>query len=127
MQTAPRILSSFPFTKLCHCYAVSCKATHENVTFCHLTPLPPLEAVSCNHSYTPTNAVIYYQWRTEGGLGVQPPLPPRNSEGPPKSCQTQPDCEKCLKNAEFRAPTPHDVRKKDSKILKLLRFAVVLH
>ena len=25
---------------------------------------------------------------------VQPP-PPRNSEGPPKSCKTQPDCENC--------------------------------
>ena len=23
--------------------------------------------------------------------------PPRNSEGPPKSCQTQPDCENCYK------------------------------
>ena len=33
------------------------------------------------------------QWRTEGGWGVQPS--PRNSEGPPKSCQTQPDCEHC--------------------------------
>ena len=35
------------------------------------------------------------QWRTEGGRfggGFNPP-PPRNSEGPPKSCQTQPDCE----------------------------------
>ena len=30
-----------------------------------------------------------YQWRTEGGFGVF--KPPRNSEGPPKSCQTQPD------------------------------------
>ena len=29
-----------------------------------------------------------------GGLGVFNP-PPRNSEGPPKSCQTQPDCENC--------------------------------
>jgi len=28
------------------------------------------------------------------GLGFQTP-PVRNSEGPPKSCQTQPDCEKC--------------------------------
>ena len=28
-----------------------------------------------------------------GGWGVQPP--PRNSEGPPKSCHTQPDCENC--------------------------------
>ena len=25
--------------------------------------------------------------------GFKPP--PRNSEGPPKSCQTQPDCENC--------------------------------
>ena len=36
------------------------------------------------------------QWRTEGwgGLRCSNP-PPRNSEGPPKSCQTQPDCENC--------------------------------
>ena len=34
------------------------------------------------------------RWRTEGGLGGSTP-PPRNSEGPPKSCQTQPDCENC--------------------------------
>ena len=33
-----------------------------------------------------------HQRRTEGGLGVQPP---RNSERPPKSCQTLPDCENC--------------------------------
>ena len=33
-------------------------------------------------------------WRTEGGVGGFKP-PPRNSEGPPKSCQTQPDCENC--------------------------------
>ena len=30
----------------------------------------------------------------EGGFGVFNPLP-RNSEGPPKSRQTQPDCENC--------------------------------
>ena len=30
-----------------------------------------------------------------GGWGFKPP--PRNSEGPPKSCQTQPDCENCQK------------------------------
>ena len=53
--------------------------------------------------------------------------PPRNSEGPPKSCQTQPDWENCLKIAEFRTPTHQDVRKKGSKILKLPRFAIVLH
>ena len=32
-----------------------------------------------------------------------------------------------LKIAEFRTPTPQDVRKKGSKILKLPRFANVLH
>jgi len=32
------------------------------------------------------------QWRTEGGWGFNPP---GNSEGPSKSCQTQPDCENC--------------------------------
>jgi hypothetical protein len=39
------------------------------------------------------------QWRTEGGGGGAvwggSNSPPRNSEGPPKSCQTQPDCENC--------------------------------
>jgi len=31
-----------------------------------------------------------------GGVwGVQTSPPPGNSEGPPKSCQTQPDCENC--------------------------------
>ena len=47
-----------------------------------------------------------------GSLGVQ--TPSRNSEGPPKSCQTQPNCEK-LKIAEFRTPTPQDVRIKAVK------------
>ena len=62
-----------------------------------------------------------------GGLwGVQTP-PPRNSEGPPKLCQTQPDLRKMLKIAEFRKPTRQDVPKKGSKILKLPRFAIVLH
>jgi len=31
------------------------------------------------------------------------------------------------KMAEFRTPTPQDVRKEGSKILKLPRFAIVLH
>ena len=34
------------------------------------------------------------QWRTEGGV-FGGSTPPRNSEGPPKSCKTQPDCENC--------------------------------
>ena len=29
--------------------------------------------------------------------------------------------------AEFRTPTPQDIRKKGGKILKLPRFAIVLH
>ena len=36
------------------------------------------------------------QWCTgEGGFGVFKPPPSRNSNGPPKSCQTQPYCENC--------------------------------
>ena len=31
------------------------------------------------------------QWRTDGGVGVLKPPPPRNSEGPPKLRKTQPD------------------------------------
>ena len=30
-----------------------------------------------------------------GEFGVFENPPPRNSEGPPKSCQTQSDCENC--------------------------------
>ena len=66
-----------------------------------------------------------HQWRSEGGWGVQ--TPPPNSEGPPKLCQTQLDLRKLLKVAEFRTPTPQEVRKKGSKILKLPRFAIVLY
>ena len=62
------------------------------------------------------------QWRTEGGggvgLGVQTP-PPRNSEGPPKSCQTQPDCEKFKKLLNLGCQHPKMFGKKGSKILKL--------
>jgi len=50
------------------------------------------------------------QWRAGGVWGVQTP---RNSESPSKSCQTQ------VKTVEFRTPTPQDVRKKCTKILKL--------
>ena len=61
-----------------------------------------------------------------GGVGVFKP-PPRNSERLPKLCETQPDLWKLLEIAEFRTPTPQDVRKKGSKILKLPRFVIVLH
>ena len=60
-----------------------------------------------------------------GGVGVLKP-PPRNFEGLPKLCQTQPDLRKLLKFAEFRMPTPQDIQKKGSKILKLPRFAIIL-
>jgi len=56
------------------------------------------------------------QWRTEGGILEGSTPPPRNSEGPPKSYQTQPDCEKMIKIAEFRMPTPQDVGKKAVKL-----------
>ena len=58
-------------------------------------------------------------WRTEG-RGFGPPPPPRNSEGPPKSCQTQPDCENCLKKLlNLGRQHPKMFGKKRSKILKL--------
>ena len=76
----------------------------------------------CYNSKEQSVAVAY----RGGELGCSNP-PPRNSEGPPKSYQTQPDLWKLLKIAEFRTPTPQDVQKKGSKILKLPRFATVLN
>ena len=79
----------------------------------------PLSCALCEgHMFRPSVVLAIAQWRTGGGgRGFNPP--PRNSEDPPKWCQTQPDCEKLLKIAEFRTPTPQDVRIKGSKILKL--------
>jgi hypothetical protein len=70
------------------------------------------------------------------GGGYNPPPPPEI----PKFYDVEPDCklsEKCLvflfqhliglKIAEFRTPAPQNVRKEGSKILKLPRFATVLH
>ena len=54
--------------------------------------------------------------------------PPRNSEGPTKNhAKLNPIVKTVKKTAEFRMPTHQDVRKKGSKILKLCRFAFVLH
>ena len=66
------------------------------------------------------------QWRTEGGFGVfnSPSEIPKALQN---RARTQPDFWKLLKIAEFRTPTPQDVRKKGSKILKLPRFTIVLH
>ena len=58
------------------------------------------------------------QWRTEGGLGCSNPPPPkfrRSSKIVPNSTRLW----KLLKNPKFGTPTPQDVRKKGSKILKL--------
>ena len=59
------------------------------------------------------------QWRTEGWVwGVEPPPLPK-SRRPSKIVPNSIRLWKLLKIAEFRTPTPQDVRKKGSKILKL--------
>jgi len=40
-----------------------------------------------------TECYVQVAYRGEGVGVFKPPL--RNSDGPPKSCQTQPDCENC--------------------------------
>ena len=63
-----------------------------------------------------------------GGLGCSNPPPPPNSEGPTKNrAKLNPIVNTVKKNVEFRMATHQDVRKKGSKILKLRRFAFVLH
>ena len=60
-----------------------------------------------------------YQWRTEGGgVGVQPPPPPKFRR-PSRIVSNSTRLWKLLTIAEFRTPTPQDVRKKGSVILKL--------
>ena len=53
-----------------------------------------------------------------GALGFLNPPPPRNSEGPPKSCQTHPNCENCSKLLNLGRQHPK-MFGKSSKILKL--------
>jgi len=67
------------------------------------------------------NAIVYLfkQWRSEGGGGVGVFKPPRNSEGPSKSCQTQPNCENCYKLLNIGRQHSKMFGKKVSKILKL--------
>jgi len=57
------------------------------------------------------------QWLTEGRGGVQ--TPPAKFWRPSKIVQNSTRLWKLIKIAEFRTPTPQDVRKKGSKILKL--------
>ena len=77
----------------------------------------------------PRSIYSHFQCRTGGwgggGLGVQ--TPPPKFRKPSKIVPNSTRLWKLLKIAEFRTPTPQDVRKKGSKILKLPRFATVLH
>jgi len=52
---------------------------------------------------------------------------PRYSKDPPKLCQTELEILKQLKITDFKTPTPQDGWKNGIKILKLPRFAIVLH
>ena len=61
----------------------------------------------------------------KGVWGVQ--TPPQKFWRPSEMVPNPSLLWKPLKIAEFRTPTPQDVRKKGSKILKLPRFAIVLH
>jgi len=67
-----------------------------------------------------------YSGVRRGVLGGFNPPPPRNFEGPTNRAKLNPIV-KTVKIAEFRKPTPQDIRKKGSKILKLSRFTVVFH
>ena len=64
-------------------------------------PRPPsaFQDNEFNGRYFISHIFTSHQWRTEVGLGeggwVWGVQTPRNSEGPSKSCQTQPDCENC--------------------------------
>ena len=72
----------------------------------------------------------WFQWLTEGGgvWGVQNPHPPEIPKALQKSRAKLNSNVKTVKQiAEFRTPTSQDVPKKGSKILKLPRFAIVLH
>ena len=63
------------------------------------------------------NFIVAYQGG-EGGWGFKPPTP--KFRRPSKIVLNSTRLWKLLKTAEFRMPTPQDVQKKGSKILKLL-------
>ena len=65
-------------------------------------------------------------YRGGRGFGVLKPPPPKFRR-PSKIVPNSTRLWKLLKIVDFRTPTPKDVRKKGSKILKLPRFAIVLH
>ena len=68
------------------------------------------------------------QWRTEGGFGVFKPPPTEIRKALQKNrAKLNPNVKTVKQIAEFRTPMHQDVPKKGSKILKLPRFAIVLH
>jgi len=64
-------------------------------------------------------ASIASQWRTEGRGKFNPPHPPEIPKALQNRAKLNPIVKTVKKIAEFRAPTPQDVRKKGSKILNL--------
>jgi len=64
--------------------------------------------------------------QVSGVPGSNPP-PPEIPKALQNRAKLNPTVKIVKKIAEFRTPTPQDVRKKGSKILKLPRFAIVLH
>ena len=67
------------------------------------------------------------QWHTGRGRGFGVFKPPPKFWRPSTIAPNSTQLWKLLKIAEFRTPTHQDVPKKGSKILKLPRFAIVLH
>ena len=60
-------------------------------------PFPSTPYIACRETTLPfilyLTSMVQISGLPRGVWGVQ--TSPRNSEGPPKSCQTQPDCENC--------------------------------
>ena len=68
-------------------------------------------------------AVVY----PGGGCWVFKTPPPEITKALQNCAKLNPIVKTVSKIAEFRTPTQQDVRKKGSKILKLPRFAIVIH
>ena len=69
---------------------------------------------------------VVYREGIWGGSNSAPP-PKKKFQRPSKIMPNSTQLWKLLKIAEFRKPKHQDVQKKGSKVLKLPRFAIVLH
>ena len=89
--------------------------------WCDLTDkiMPLYSSSYTRHTRRNPTTYSFKQWRTEGGGGVWGAPPPQKFRRPSKIEPNSTQLWKLLKIAEFRMPTPQDVRKKGSKILKL--------